>query len=94
MQDGIAYLMHPETFEQLEVDAKVLGTAGLYLPADAKVKVSLDNGAVHSITPYSETAVLEVVDTDAYSADVSPGRVRRLRVQCGCRYCGLSPSSN
>ncbi len=38
IEGNIAYIMHPETFEQVEFDAAVLGNRAVYFPPNGKVR--------------------------------------------------------
>lgn len=57
------YFMHPETFEQISVDAKALGDNDKWLVDQAECIITLWNGSAIGVTP-PNFVELEVVETD------------------------------
>jgi len=68
----VAVIMHPDTFEQIEFDAGILGKQAPYILPDSKVQVQFYNGAVFSVEG-PQYAYVTVEETADYSADKRGG---------------------
>lgn len=63
VQDGLAYVMHPDTFDQLEFNASIIGDKAHYIAPNSKVVLSLYQGQVIAVRG-PEEVVVTVADTD------------------------------
>lgn len=61
--DEFWYFMHPDTYEQISVDAKALGDNHKWLIDQARCTITLWNGVAIAVTP-PNFVELEIIDTD------------------------------
>ena len=75
--------MHPETFEQYQADAKIVGDAALWLKDQDMCTVTLWNDAPLAVTP-ANFVELEIVETDpGVRGDTSGGGGKPAKLSTG-----------
>ena len=77
------HFMEPESFEQFQADANVVGESAKWLKEQDKVEVTLYNGAPLSVTP-PNFVELEVTETDpGLKGDTAQGGSKPATLQTG-----------
>jgi elongation factor P len=77
------HFMHPESFEQIQADAKTVGDANIWLKEQDTCTLTLWNGVPISVTPPNHTN-LKVVDTEpGIRGDTATGGSKPAKLETG-----------